>query len=309
MAYTPLNVNVYAAAFSGAMAGLGVPTGAFITDPVGGDYANVALVAAAFSQAVDTAWTASPANAYDVSAIANASSNLFTRGPGYPLTGVVLTQANWTLVATALVAMVRQGDANAVAPQNITMPGVGSSNRAYGTGGAAVAGAAAINIIAAVKLIAKSSGLFKAWVNLDWAALTPADIGTLTINVFTDAVAGVPLTLANVASIGFGANGVAQPGNVAVNNNGPFGYDGLAGTGIVVAGANAGYVEDVKAITEAGAGLGAIMMWENIVGLAIPVAGAETPIPIGRTCLVTVSLTNTVAARATGNISIGMFEL
>jgi hypothetical protein len=310
MAYTPLNVNVYAAAFSGAMAGLGVPDGAFIVDPTTGDYANVALVASVFSQAVDTAWGTGAANAYDVNAIANASSNIFTRGAGYPLTGAVTTQLNWTTVATALVALVRQGNTNATAIQNITFPGVGGgSNRAYGEGTPAVAGAATINIIAAVKLIAKSSGLFKAWCNFSWAALAAVDLGTLTVNVFSDAVAGVPLTLANVVAMGFGSNGVAQPGNVAVNNNGPFGYDGLAGTGIAVAGANAGYNADIKVITQGTAAVGAIIAWENIVGLAIPAAGVETPVPLGRTCLVTISLTNTVAARVTGVVSLGMFEL
>ncbi len=310
MAYTPLNINVYSAAFAGAVAGLGVPTGSFIVDPAGVDYAGPVNVAAFYAQAVDTAWGAAVvANSYDVAAITELSNNLFARGPGYPLTGAVLTQANWTVVATAVVALVRRGDTNASATQNITFPGVSGSNRAYGSGGAAVAGAAAINIIAAVKLIAKGSGLFKAWVNLSWAALTAADIGTLTINVFTDAVAGVPLTLANVVGIGFGANGVAQPGNVAVNNNGPMTYDGLAGTGIVVAGANAGYTDHVDVITQGGAAAGAILMWENIVGRAAPAPGAETPVPVGQTCLVTVSLTNSVAARATGDVSLGMVEL
>src|SRR3989304_3448506 len=127
----------------------------------------------------------------------------FFGGPGYPLTGAVLTQANWTITATALVASVRQGDTNASAIQNITPPGVSASNRAYGQGGATTATAANITVIAAGKLIANSSGLFKGWLNMSWAALTAADVGTLTINVFTDAVAGVPLTLGNVCTICF----------------------------------------------------------------------------------------------------------
>src|SRR3989304_3538996 len=144
----------------------------------------------------------------------------FFGGPGYPLTGAVLTQANWTITATALVASVRQGDTNASAIQNITPPGVSASNRAYGQGGA---------------------------------------------------------TTAN------------------------------AGAGITIAGANAGYTEDIKAITQGTAAAGAILTWENIVGAAA--GGVETPFGVGRTCLVTVSLTNSVAARATGNISLGMFWL
>jgi hypothetical protein len=308
MAYSPLNINVYAAAFAGAMAGIGVPSGAFIVDSISGDYANAALVAAAFAQAVDTAWGAvTQANSYDLACLTDAASNLFTKGAGYPIQTPVTSQSNWTTAAVALVAMIQQGDANATTPQNITFPGVGISNRAYGQGGATTAGQATITVIAAMKLIAKSSGLFKAWCNLVWSGLTAADVGTMTVKVFTDNVPGTPLTLANVGSIGFGSNGVAQPGNVAVNNNGPFTSN--AGAGIVPAGTNAGYTDDTKAITQGTAAAGAIFSWENIVGLAAPVAGSESKIPIGQTCLVTISLTNSVAARATGNISLGMFEL
>lgn len=306
MAYSPLNINVYSAAFAGAMAGIGVPSGAFIVDPATADYASAAAVAAAFAQAVDTAWGAvTVPNSYDLACISEASSQLFSRGAS-PLTGNTLLQANWTTVAIALVAMVQQGDTN-FASQNITPPGIAGANRAYGQGGATTAGQPTITVIAAMKLIAKSSGLFKAWLNMSWAALAAADVGTLTIKVFTDNVAGTPLTLGNVGSVGFGSNGVAQPGNVAVNNNGPFTSN--AGAGITITGANAGYTDDTKVITEGTAAVGAILTWENIVGLAAPVAGSETPIPIGKTCLVTVSLTNSVAARATGNISLGMFEL
>jgi hypothetical protein len=305
MVYNPNNVNVYAAAFAGAVAGTGVPNGAFIVDPTAADYASPVSVAAAFAQAVDTAWGGIiAANGYDLAAIQVASSNLFTRGPGYPIVPPVNTQANWTTVAIALVALVREGDVNA-GTQHITLPG--GANRAYGTGGATTAGQATITVIAAVKLIAKSSGLFKAWCNMAWDALTAADVGTITIKVFTDAVAGTPLTLAANGSIGFGSNGVAQPGNVAVNNNGPFTANN--GTGIVPTGASAGYTDDVKAITEGTAAVGAILTWDNIVGLAAPSNAGETPIPLGQTCLVTVSLTNSVAARATGNISLGMYEL
>jgi len=308
MAYIPLNVQVYSAAFAGAVAGIGVPNGAFIIDPTTADYAPAVSVAAVYAQAVDTAWGAViVANSYDLGAIQVASSNLFVRGAGYPIAAPVNTQANWTTVAVALVALVRQGDTNASAPQNITLPGASGTNRAYGTGGATTAGQATITVIAAVKLIAKGSGLFKGWCNLVWDALTATEVGTMTVKVFTDAVAGTPLTLGANGSVGFGTSGVAQPGNVAVANNGPFTANNA--TGITIAGASAGYTEDVKAITEGTAAAGAIYAWENIVGLAAPSSAGETPIVVGKTCLVTVSLTNSAAARATGNISIGMYEL
>jgi hypothetical protein len=304
MAYTPLNVDVYTAAFAGAMSGLGVPNGAFIVDPTTGDYAGIAAVAAVFAQAVDTAWGTLAANAYDLAAISNVSDSVLSRGPGYPLSAPLTTQANWTTVATAIVAMVRQGDTYSGTPQNITLPG--GPNRAHGIGSATTAGQATITVIAAAKLIAKGSGIFKAWVNFVYN-LAAVDVGTLTINVYTDNVAGTPLTLGNAGSIGFGSNGVAQPGNVTVNNNGVFTAN--AGAGITITGGSAGYVADTKDITEGTAAVKAIFMWENIVGLAAPSTGVETPIVVGRTCLVTASVTNSVAARATGNISMGMFEL
>lgn len=306
MAYVPKNINVFASAFAGAMAGAGVPNGAFIVDPSAGDYAGVAGVAQAFAQAVDTAWgNVTPANIYDQNCLTDAAQALFSRG-AFPVTAATQTQTNWTTAATALVAMVQEGDA-VMAGQGVN-PGAGSgSNRAYGAGGATTAAAATITVIAAAKLIAKGSGLFKAWASMSWAALAAADVGTFTVKVFTDAVAGTPLTLGNVGAIGFGSNGFAQPGQVAVNNNGPFTSN--AGAGITITGANAGYTEDTKAVTEGTAAVGAMFAWENVIGVAAAAAGAETPIPVGQTCLVTLSITNSVAARATGNISIGMYEL
>jgi hypothetical protein len=115
MTYSPLNINVYTAAYAGAVAGCGIPTGAFITDPTSDDYGSNISVAVAFAQAVDTAWGANAANTYDIEAITDASDNLFARGPGCPIGGVIVTQGNWTIVATALVALIRKGDSVASA--------------------------------------------------------------------------------------------------------------------------------------------------------------------------------------------------
>ena len=307
MAYVPKNINVYAAAFAGAYAGASVPGGAFIVDPAGGDFNPVATVAGAFAQAVDTVWgAATVANSSDLISIQIASSLLFARGAGYPVAAPVNTQANWTVAATSLVAMVQQGDTFNSGTQNVTPPGVSGSNRAYGSGGATTAGQATITVVAAAKLIAKGSGIFKYDVNLSWAALAAADVGTLTVKVFTDAVAGTPLTLGNVGAIGFGSNGVAQPGNVAVNNNGAFTAN--AGAGITITGANAGYTIDTKAVTQGTAAVGAVLESDNIFGVTAP-GTPEAPFPVGQTALVTVSLTNSVAARATGNIQINLYEM
>lgn len=307
MAYTPLNVLVYSAAFSGAMAAICEPAGAAVLDPVTGDYAAQASIAAAWAQAVDTAWTNSPANSYDTDAIKFMSLEFFGghgTGPLSPI-GTLATQSNWTVFAVACVAAVRQGDTN-FASQGITPPGNGNSNRAEGSGTATTAGQATITVVAAMKLIAKSSGIFKAGFSLSWA-LAAADVATMTVKVFTDAVAGTPLTLANAGSIGFGSSGVAQPGNIAVATNGAFTAN--AGAGIVPAGASAGFTTHTTSFTQGTGATGALFDWDGVVGLALPTALAENPIAIGTSCLITLSLTNSVAARATGNISCHMFEL
>ena len=130
MTYSPLNINVYTAAFAGAVAGTGIPTGAFITDPVSDDYALPISVATVFAQAVDTAWGANSANTYDIEAITDAADNLFARGAGWPIEGAVITQANWTIVAVALVAMIRKGDSTATAG-GIVFPPLGGTGPSF----------------------------------------------------------------------------------------------------------------------------------------------------------------------------------
>lgn len=114
MAYVPLNVNVYSAAFAGAMAVMCNPAGAAITDPLTADYAPFAAAAAAWAQAVDVAWTAAPIpNSYDVQCIQQLSAAYHTSHPIAPSQLATFSiQANWTIPAVALVAAVRQGDAN-----------------------------------------------------------------------------------------------------------------------------------------------------------------------------------------------------
>lgn len=314
MAYVPFNVLVYQAAFAGAIAGLVNPIGAAIVDPNTTDYAPIAGVAAVFAQAVDTAFNPTAPNGFDTDGIKFLSQLYHSTHPlGFaanptPGNTPALNQANWTVVATAIVAAVKAGDTN-FGTQGITPGGLvtgGSSNRAYGAGGATTAAAATITAIAACKLIAKTSGIFKAWCNFSYAGATAADVITLTVKVFTDAVAGTPLTLVGAASIGFGSNGVAQPGNVAVNNNGAFAAN--VGAGITLTGANAGYTADTKTFTQGTGAAGAIIEWDNIIGSLAP-AATESPFALGTTCCFTVSVTNSVAARATGNIDIGMFEM
>jgi hypothetical protein len=304
-AYNPQNINVFAAAFAAVMAS--APSSGLLVDTTQADYSGYAAIASAFAQAVDTSWGANPASQYEVNCIATACAAYWTdRNPSPSTSAALQTAANHTPIANAIVAMTKAGDTQLVANQ-ITSPQFGGANRAYGSGSATTAGQATITVIAAAKLIAKSSGIFKAWCSFSYAAAAAADVITVTMKVFTDAVAGTPLTLGNVGQIGFGSNGVAQPGNVAVNNNGAFTSN--AGAGITITGGSAGFTTDTKVETIGTAAAGAFYAWENEVGVALSVAGNENPIPIGQTCLVTLSVTNSAAARATGNINIGLFEM
>jgi hypothetical protein len=184
--------------------------------------------------------------------------------------------------------------------------GAAGANRAYGSGTATTAGQATITVVAAAKLIAKSTGIFRFNAKISYSAAAATDVATLTTKVFTDAVAGTPLTLGNNGSIGFGSNGVAQPGNVAVNNNGAFTAN--AGAGITISGASAGFTYDTQVQTIGTAAVGAELTAEGITGLVAP-ASPETPFALGTTCLVTFSLTNSNAARATANITVELIEL
>jgi len=306
MPYLPLNVSVYTAAFAGAMAAMCNPVGAAIIDPATGDYAPYAAAAAAWAQAIDIAWTASPANSYDLACLQNVSTQLHNAHPIAPnALPAYSTVANWTIYAQAVVAAVRQGDVN-LGTQNITPPSSVGANRADCLSSASTTpGAAATTIVLAMKLIAKTSGIFHVGYSFIVNA-TAADVVTTEARIYTDAVPGTPLTLGNATLIGPGSNGVALPGNVPVINNGIYGE--TAGTGITIAGATVGYIADNKAVVAGGA---MAVNWNALVGKGqiIPSPLNENAVPIGQTCLVTVSLANTVAARALGSITAYMFEL
>lgn len=123
MPYTPLNVNVYSAAFAGAMAAMCNPTGAAIVDSASANYANFCLVAEAWAQAVDTAWGITPApNEFDVNCLQSLSAAYHSSHPIAPQASSVFSNpANWTIAARAAVAVVKEGDAN-FATLGITPP-------------------------------------------------------------------------------------------------------------------------------------------------------------------------------------------
>lgn len=115
MSYTVLNQAIFTAAFAGAIAGMGsserVPTDTSITST---SQTNMASIAGAYAQSVDTAWGNFPSTQLDVAGIQEASAATWegrTPAPVAPF----FTPSTYTGLASALIAQVKAGDAYMVA--------------------------------------------------------------------------------------------------------------------------------------------------------------------------------------------------
>jgi len=110
MTYSPINVAVYTAAFSGAIAGMGVS--GWITDQTSSDYEDVTLIAGAFAQAFDQVWNnAAQLNNLELSAItAIVQTDFSGRGPGPFNNPTFQDPNNWTKAAGACAALVLESD-------------------------------------------------------------------------------------------------------------------------------------------------------------------------------------------------------
>lgn len=110
MAYTPINLHAFTAAYSGAISGMAVS--GWITNPTPANYLLVTQIAGAFAQAFDQAWNNPVVNELDEFSILSACQNEFIgRGPG-PLTNPVFHDpTNWAVPAAACAALVLEGDA------------------------------------------------------------------------------------------------------------------------------------------------------------------------------------------------------
>jgi hypothetical protein len=110
MTYFPINVAAYTAAFSGAVAGMGVS--GWITDQTSSDYEDVTLIAGAFAQAFDQVWNnATQLNNLEQAAITAAVQTDFNgRGPGPFNNPTFQDPSNWTKAAGACAALVLESD-------------------------------------------------------------------------------------------------------------------------------------------------------------------------------------------------------
>lgn len=121
MPYVPTNVNAYVAAFSGALAGIAV--NGWIITPTEASYETSTEIAGAYAAAFDTAWaSATELNLLEQQAITAACIQQFsTHSP--PDTALAQLQSNWTVAATACVALIRESDTY-FAAQAIVPPGL-----------------------------------------------------------------------------------------------------------------------------------------------------------------------------------------
>lgn len=120
MAYTPINLHAFTAAYSGAVSGMAVS--GWITNPSPSSYQLVTKIAGAFAQAFDQAWDNPVVNELDEFSILSAVQNEFaTRGPGPLANPTFQDPASWSVPAMACVALVLEGDAYFLG-QGITPP-------------------------------------------------------------------------------------------------------------------------------------------------------------------------------------------
>lgn len=146
---------------------------------------------------------------------------------------------------------------------------------------------ATITAILAAKVIRVSqqgsaNGVFRGAVGFRVAGVA-ADVVTCTVQVITDAVAGVPLTL--TAATAAGQNCFTDDGTGA-------------GIGVTGGGAAATIAAPAQTLGTAAAGLW--FQWSGLISLATPVGG---------TCLLLVSVTDSAAARAISEASISLQEV
>lgn len=122
MAYSPINLPMFIAAYAGTMYGITANTAA-ITDPTTGDYANAAIVAGAFAQACDIAWdNSASADQLEVQMMQTCCENYWTsRTAGPAGQASFALNGSWSVPAGAIVALIKAAELYMTA-QGITPP-------------------------------------------------------------------------------------------------------------------------------------------------------------------------------------------
>ena len=109
MAYVPINLQMFCAAFSGALAGMGA-SDRVPTDNQVADYAGLASVAGAYAQSFDTEWGLTPTTLLDLEC-AQELSEVAWQDRAPQAVPPNLTPANYTKLTQALIAMIKAAGA------------------------------------------------------------------------------------------------------------------------------------------------------------------------------------------------------
>lgn len=111
MAYTPINLCAYLAAYSGAISGMSVG-GGWIVDPTSANYSNLTDIAGKYAEAIDQTWNNStPLTSLEKDTIRELSVQLFVRRGAQPAAfSTFHVRTNWNAVAAGVVATTHQSD-------------------------------------------------------------------------------------------------------------------------------------------------------------------------------------------------------
>jgi hypothetical protein len=121
MAYTPNNIQIYCAAYSGALGGMGA-AGRVLSISDSTKYSGASMVAGAFAQQFDTIWGLAHATILDVEMVTALAAVWFDRSV---LVSAQTTKPTfYTNICNAIIAAITSGDAY-VTSQGITPPDPG----------------------------------------------------------------------------------------------------------------------------------------------------------------------------------------
>jgi hypothetical protein len=105
--YTPNNANIFTAAFTGALAGMGVSGRPFLNaNPLA--YQQAITIAGAFAQQFDTAWGNASAANLELNSIVQSCEAYWTNRQPYPATGQRVTPSFYGPAVNAIIAVVQE---------------------------------------------------------------------------------------------------------------------------------------------------------------------------------------------------------
>jgi hypothetical protein len=130
MPYIVQNPNVFTAAFSGALAGMGV-SGRVNVDANSARYAGLVAVANAFAEEMDTLWGATSVATLEVETFQEASESLWQGRAPIP-SGITLNPLTWQAECQAIIAIVEEALAW-YASQGYPNPPIGGEGPPAGT--------------------------------------------------------------------------------------------------------------------------------------------------------------------------------